>query len=227
VPCALEDGLFLSALLNETGLEKLEIDRETDWTIGLGYRLRKGKTLDIFKKGTGQAVGVEATGGVIINRGTVDAFGYETTAGIFINHGTVKRNTECYMGRKSRGGLYLNYGYCGVLGMQSGGGICMFNFGNADSIGVWSDGGLFVTRNRPSMDMIESRTPCWYMDPEKLENDAKLCKLVIELDKAGHLMKPDDIKNRIPKINSCAREAVRYICSHFAPLQYNRLEMID
>ncbi len=97
------DGLFLSALLNQTNIKTLYINESVNFRY-MGYELKKDKTLAVGSKvsafylgclGKGNTInlsnlyiqGVQTSGGIHINKGKISGLQGAGGAGIFINRG--------------------------------------------------------------------------------------------------------------------------------------------
>jgi len=72
---------FLSALLNETELERMTVNIRLP---GIGYRLKEGKILELLEQAYVTEAGREAHGGIVINRGEVQNLGRPCFGGTFL-----------------------------------------------------------------------------------------------------------------------------------------------
>jgi hypothetical protein len=97
------DLLFLSAMLNETAADRLDV--ENSYGGYIGYRLRPGKSVIIHKGATVCTSGTLAEGGIAINNGHSDYIGEHASNGLHINNGTTH-----YFGCQASGGMFFNFG---------------------------------------------------------------------------------------------------------------------
>jgi hypothetical protein len=138
-----DNGNFLSILLNGTGLERLVLDMD-DYSDCVGYRLNKGKTLEICGDMEAQSkkqpkdVADFGEGGTLINRGYVFSAGKEADLDFF-NHG------EChYAALHAKGGKWVNYkNIAGSFATFAEGGLFV-NRGTSRGLGVDAEGGIGI-----------------------------------------------------------------------------------
>jgi len=139
-------SLYLSAVLNETDAEKFTARKRH----GMGYRLKKGKTLEIgqlkkkpFNFGGGEvAFGRKGDGGTVINYGEIIEVGEKANL-IFKNYGKAHE-----VGVGAPDGEWINYAQIGgVMGNFAPGGVWL-NKGNAHMMGTYALGGVWLNHNK-------------------------------------------------------------------------------
>jgi hypothetical protein len=139
-------GLFLSALLNATAVEKL--DGVFKHRI-LGYRLAPGKTVVARPESELLDLGRHAESG-IVNWGFAFHFAQDAHSGIQVNLG--KAGLMAY---KSGGGAQLNYGQVNdLLGGWANGGV-QVNFGEVSRLAYSALGGIQVNHGRVNESMAD------------------------------------------------------------------------
>jgi len=151
------DGLFLSALLNETDLESMFVDWYPARLWGLGYRLKEGKTAIVGPEARLGDLGEKAEGGATLVYGEVMIrMAKSASGGVHLNMGRRSRHTtddwNVSMGEKSTGGIFINFDVCGKMGENAANGtfIQLGKFGKgANDIGEHAAGAVCVGVENP------------------------------------------------------------------------------
>lgn len=132
-------GLYLSALLNKTGMTYMRIYKRTAPLDFLGYRLAEGKTIAIRPLINAHSCGAYGRG-TVLNWGRMLEMGREAEAGFQVNLGGVHNE----MSEGAKGGLHVNFNeaqgmaYCAEDGVH-------VNFGYTQLFAACSIGGLRIT----------------------------------------------------------------------------------
>lgn len=139
-------GLYLSALLNKTGIDYMRIDRYNEYDF-LGYRLGDGKTIAVSH------VPVHSIGrygkGVVLSWAEPREMAMEAEAGFYANWGTVIET----MSEGAKGGLHVNFGTVGraptdwIMSSSTKGGVHV-NFGSCDYLGIFEQGGFHINAGK-------------------------------------------------------------------------------
>ena len=125
------NGLFLSALLNETALQMLSGKFECN---EMGYKLAAGKLLIVQPDSKIKFLGTRAAG-MIVNYGSALYIGYSAVGGVQINcYARPESRLVGGMAADAQGGVHITYGSNLYLGHRSTGGL-LLNCGEIDYIG--------------------------------------------------------------------------------------------
>jgi len=132
-----DTGYFFSAVLNETGVNKLCIGRLSRNEGGFGYRLQPGKTVEVLRWGRVSHIGDRAEGGTVVNNGDVGGMGDYAKSGKFVNNGRADS-----MGFFAESGDFINHNHAGSMGNYASGNF--INHGKVRNIGGESKAGIFI-----------------------------------------------------------------------------------
>jgi hypothetical protein len=164
-------GLFVSALLSETGLPGL--DGGFSHQI-VGYRLAAGKKLVL--RGTGAYGAILDAGrhasGTLINCGDTWTFARQAAGGLQVNYGSVYHE----LADGARGGLQANLGSGKIIAYQACGGV-QVNYGpvkDGGTIGYQASGGVQMECG-PTYNWIDRLPP---RDPRRNHFNALELKLI-------------------------------------------------
>ncbi len=197
-------GLFLSALLNETNVDKLSLGSFPCVLSDAGYRLQPGKTVEIREGGWVDDCCSYAQGGIGIVRGKVEKhLGRYASGGIFPVYGTV----EGGVGWDASGGVFPIYGVVEqAVGDQASGGIFPIHGTVEGRIGRESSGGTFVVCKKPKKRFLYKSNGACGAGPDELEKDAELSRLMDELEQAGKTEKFDEVEKIARRVDEHVRK---------------------
>ena len=185
-------GLYISALLNETDITKVTVDRTLPLISHIGYRLGHEKMIEVGRGEVTWDIFKEATCGVGINHGRIEQFmGKENSGGILVNLGHI-----CHLGYDANGGTFLNFG------------------GDPNTIGYGAKDGVFVSRTMPSsgnfLPKYDYGGPAYGVKPEELRNDKDLDKMMDEVEKSAR-------DSDTPAVAKLGRKIDQYVRAHYKP----------
>jgi len=193
-------GLYLSALLNETDLDRLSIGSFPAKLEEVGYCLQPGKTVEVREDAIVGNVGDAAQGGIGIVRGTCEGnVGWDASGGIFPVFGAV----EGCVGYRATGGMFPIFGKVKhSIGNCVTGGIFTV-YGTAEgNIGYDAAGGIFIAKQYFTVSMNGT----YRVDTEGLEKDAELGRLLDELEVACRAEKFGEVETVARQIDGHVRK---------------------
>ncbi len=173
-------GVFLSALVNTTKINRLFIDKFPKLN-QTGYRLKKNKTIILGPKNISCKLGQFAEGNTI-NQGTTTHQGYNASGGNHINQGTIQQ----YQGYNASGGNHINQGTITYQGECASGGNHI-NQGTITYQGECASGGNHINQGTIQHDQGWGASGGNHINIKTVKESKG--KLVIDLSQKQHPLK--------------------------------------